>query len=178
MYYDFTKISQMYIMQSTSKKEHKSKSTRRLYYKGGQYRTRKNITRSLKIKYTNKSKSHLVRVFLEILNMVKLYHWKTHSYAEHKATDELYASMNENIDRFIEVLMGKDSKRIKMIEKKIDLIDPASVRDFKSRIYEYRDFLADMNLYFNEKADTDLLSIRDDLLVNINQFLYLMTLGK
>lgn len=168
----------MYIMHNTLKKEQKVKGTRRSYYKGGQRRTRKNITRSLKIRYTNKSKSHLVRVFLEILNMVKLYHWKTHSYSLHKATDELYGNLNENIDRFIEVLMGKDPKRIKMIEKKIDLIDPASVRDFKSRIYEYRDFLTDMNLYFNEKVDTDLLSIRDELLININQFLYLMTLGK
>lgn len=165
-------------MHPASKKEKKVKGTRRSYYKGGQRRTRKNITRSLRVKYTNKSKSHLVRVFLEILNMVKLYHWKTYSYAQHKATDELYTNMNENVDKFIEVLMGKDETRIKMIEKKIDLIDPASVRDFKSRIYEYRDFLTDMNLYFNEKSDTDLLSIRDDLIVNINQFLYLMTLGK
>ena len=31
--------------------------------------------------YTNASKSHLVGVFLEMLNMVKLYHWKTQSYA-------------------------------------------------------------------------------------------------
>jgi hypothetical protein len=168
-------------MHNTLKKHQKHQKTdiaRRFYYNGGQRRTRKNITRSLKIRYTNKSKSHLVRVFLEILNMVKLYHWKTHSYAQHKATDELYGNLNENVDRFIEVLMGKDPKRIKMIEKKIDLIDPASVRDFKSRIYEYRDFLTEMNLYFNDKTDTDLLSIRDDLLVNINQFLYLMTLGK
>lgn len=165
-------------MHLTSKKEKKVKGTRKLYYKGGQRRTKKNITRSLRVKYTNKSKSHLVRVFLEILNMVKIYHWKTHSYALHKATDELYAIMNENIDKFIEVLLGKDSSRIKMIEKKIDLIDPTSVRDFKSRIYEYREFLTDMDLYFNEKADTDLLSIRDELLININQFLYLMTLSK
>lgn len=165
-------------MHNTLKKQQKAEIARRSYYNGGQRRTRKNITRRLKIKYTNNSKSQIVRVFLEILNMVKLYHWKTHSYALHKATDELYGNLNENIDRFIEVLMGKDPKRIKMIEKKINLIDPASVRDFKSRIYEYRDFLTDMNLYFNEKADTDLLSIRDDLLVNINQFLYLMTLGK
>ena len=33
--------------------------------------------------------------FLEMLMMVKLFHWKTHSYAAHKATDELYDSINE-----------------------------------------------------------------------------------
>ena len=46
-------------------------------------------------------------VFLEMLLMIKLYHWKTTSYATHKATDELYSKLNENIDSFIEVLLGK-----------------------------------------------------------------------
>lgn len=128
--------------------------------------------------YANASKSHLVRVFLEMLNMVKLYHWKTHSYAQHKATDDLYSSLNADVDKFIEVLLGKDPKRIKMMEKKIDLIDPVNVTDFKSRIYEYREFLTDMNVHFNETRDSDLLSIRDDLLADINQFLYLMTFRK
>ena len=128
--------------------------------------------------YANSAKSHLVSVFLEMLNMVKLYHWKTHSYAQHKATDDLYSSLNANVDKFIEVLLGKDPKRIKMMEKKIQLIDPVNVTDFKSRIYEYREFLTDMNLHFNETRDSDLLSIRDDLLADINQFLYLMTFRK
>jgi DNA-binding ferritin-like protein len=128
--------------------------------------------------YANSAKSHLVSVFLEMLNMVKLYHWKTHSYAQHKATDDLYSSLNANVDKFIEVLLGKDPKRIKMMEKKIELIDPVNVTDFKSRIYEYREFLTDMNIHFNETRDSDLLSIRDDLLADINQFLYLMTFRK
>jgi DNA-binding ferritin-like protein len=43
--------------------------------------------------------------FLSLLNTVKIYHWKTYSYATHKATDELYSKLNENIDRFMEVLL-------------------------------------------------------------------------
>jgi len=126
----------------------------------------------------NKDKSHIVKIFLEILNMVKLYHWKTHSYAQHKATDDLYSKLNENIDEFIEVLMGKDGSRIKMMEKRIELIDPSNIKDFKSRVYEYRTFLTEFNMYFDSKKDSDLLSIRDVLLGNINQFLYLLTLSK
>ena len=34
-------------------------------------------------------------IFLEMLIMVKLFHWKTHSYAIHKATDDLYSSLNK-----------------------------------------------------------------------------------
>ena len=62
-----------------------------------------------------------------------------------------------------------------MLEKRIDLIDPSNTRDFKSRIYGYREFLIDINLFFDDKKDTDLLSIRDEILSDINQFLYLMT---
>jgi hypothetical protein len=124
------------------------------------------------------SKSHIVKVFLEMLNMVKLYHWKTRSYAQHKATDELYEKLNSNIDTFIEVLLGKDESRIKMMEKHIDLIDSSNVKDFKKRVYEYREFLINMSRYFDSKRDSDLLNIRDEILGSINQFLYLMTFDK
>ena len=131
------------------------------------------------VKHTNnRDKSHIVKVFLEVLNMVKLYHWKTHSYAQHKATDELYERLNENIDKFVEILLGKDESRIKMLEKRIDLVDAKNVKDFKSRIYEYRTFLTDINMYFDDKRDSDLLSLRDEILGNVNQFLYLMTFDK
>lgn len=141
--------------------------------KGGDRKTRKKTYR-----LSNKTSSHIVKVFLEVLNMVKLYHWKTRSYSQHKATDELYANLNKNLDSFIEVLLGKEERRIKMLEKRIDLIDPSNTHDFKSRIYDYREFLIDINLFFDEKKDTDLLSIRDEILANINQFLYLMTFDK
>ena len=59
----------------------------------------KNTTRKIKkntgscrnSKYTE---SEMVLKFIEILNIVKIYHWKTFSYPEHKATDELYESLN------------------------------------------------------------------------------------
>ena len=110
--------------------------------------------------------------------MVKLYHWKTQSFAQHKATDELHERLSDNIDKFIEVLLGKDESRIRMLEKRIDLVDATNVKDFKSRIYEYREFLIEMNMYFDAKRDTDLLNIRDEILGDINQFLYLMTFDK
>jgi hypothetical protein len=126
----------------------------------------------------NDRKAKIVQTFLEMLNTVKLYHWKTHSFAQHKATDELYAKLNENIDTFVEILLGKDESRVKMVEKRIKLIDSQNTKDFKSCIYEYREFLIDISKYFNAKRDTDLLSVRDEILGNLNQFLYLMTFDK
>jgi DNA-binding ferritin-like protein len=136
------------------------------------------LKKSFKKPLPNETKSRIVQTFLEMLNTVKLYHWKTHSYAQHKATDELYSKLNENIDTFVEILLGKDESRIKMVEKRSRLIDSENTKDFKSRIYEYREFLIDISKFFDEKRDTDLLNVRDEILGHINQFLYLMTFNK
>ena len=124
---------------------------------------------------SNKSKSLIVSTFLEMLNTVKLYHWHTKSFPEHKTSDELYSKLNKTIDRFVEVLLGKDSSRVKIVEKRIKLIDIHTTQKLKERIFEYRTFLIDMNMYFSPTIDSDLLSIRDELLEDLNQFLYLLT---
>lgn len=151
----------------TFRKNKKDKKEKK--QKGGIRKTRKNF---------KSDRSRIVRVFIEILNMVKLYHWKTKSYSQHKATDELYEKLNEHIDSFVEIMLGKSEDRIKMLEKRIDLIDESNTRDFKQRVYEYREFLVDMNLYFDANRDTDLLNVRDEILGDINQFLYLLTFDK
>ena len=138
-------------------------------------KTRKNRLTTMSMQSIQKFEQEIVIKYLSLLNTVKIYHWKTHSYATHKATDELYSKLNKDIDKFVEVLLGKDESRIKMIEKRINVFDYSNTGDFKEKIYKYRDFLTGLNNHFNEKKDSDLLSIRDDILVDINQFLYLMT---
>ena len=117
----------------------------------------------------------VVETFLGILNTVKLYHWNTYSYAKHHATDELYKSLNEHIDKFVEIMMWKDERRIPEFSKKIENAPKTS---FKARIHEYREFLIGMNKTLDKDRDTDLLNVRDEILGDINQFLYLMTLTK
>jgi len=124
------------------------------------------------------SENEIVLKFIQMLNIIKIYHWKTLSYPEHKATDELYERLNENIDKFVEILLGKDQSRVKMLEKRIDLTDSDNLKDFKSKIFEYRTFLTDMNMFFDSKRDSDLLNVRDEILGDINQFLYLLTFDK
>jgi hypothetical protein len=123
--------------------------------------------------------SDVVSKFLEMLNNIKLYHWKTYSYATHKATDELYASLGVNIDKFVEVLLGKAQNRIKMRTKNIPIKDMNSPQEFKREIESYKSYLVSLS---NNKAlgaggmtNTDLLNIRDEILADLNQFLYLFT---
>jgi DNA-binding ferritin-like protein len=122
--------------------------------------------------------SLVIYTFLGMLNTVKLYHWKTYSYAEHKATDKLYDRLNEHIDTFVEIMLGKDETRLSKINEKIKLLNYTNVKDFKARVYAYRTFLINMSEVFDEKEDSDLLNVRDEILGDINQFLYLMTFTK
>ena len=85
-------------------------------------------------------------VFLEMLMMVKLFHWKTTSYATHKATDELYTKLNANIDAFIEILLGKSGSRIDLMSnKQIKLVDLSSQESFKREIEAFKGYLVSLN---------------------------------
>jgi DNA-binding ferritin-like protein len=116
--------------------------------------------------------------FLEILLMVKLFHWKTHSYATHKATDELYDTLNDHMDTFIEVLLGKTGTRIDLLNnKKISLIDLSSPEQLKAKVEGFKSYLVSLtnNKALSNMNDTDLLNIRDEILGDLNKFLYLLT---
>jgi DNA-binding ferritin-like protein len=139
----------------------------------------KKKTRRTHSSSTNKyTQQRIVTMFLQMLNTVKLYHWKTSSYAQHKATDELYGNLNTNIDTFVEVMLGKTGGRVNLtFVKTLPLLDYTNVADFKREIAKYKQFLIDMNkdTTLNITNNSDLLNIRDEILANLNQFTYLLT---
>ena len=113
-----------------------------------------------------------------MLLMVKLFHWKTSSYATHKATDDLYTKLNANMDSFIEVLLGKTGLRIDLMgTKSIRLIDLSSAESFKKEIEAFKGYLVSLNDNSTMKrmSNTDLYNIRDTILGDLNQLLYLLT---
>jgi DNA-binding ferritin-like protein len=139
----------------------------------------KKKTRRTHSSSTNKyTQQRIVTMFLQMLNTVKIYHWKTSSYAQHKATDELYGNLNTNIDTFVEVMLGKTGGRVNLtFVKTLPLLDYTNVADFKREVSKYKQFLIDMNKddTLNITNNSDLLNIRDEILANLNQFTYLLT---
>jgi len=125
----------------------------------------------------NYSHSKMIVLCLEILNTVKLFHWKTNKYSEHKATDELYSELNDKIDNFIEVLIGKDGKRININKTTIKLNDFNNSSNFKKYIEKAKMYLIGMtnSKILNKKENSDLLNIRDEILGILNKFTYLLT---
>lgn len=146
-------------------------------------KTRKNGTRARKsnssttrVKYSPQS---IVTMFLQMLNTVKLYHWKTSSYAQHKATDSLYSDLNDSIDTFVEIMLGKNGgSRVDLTgTKSLPLIDYTDVADFKREVEKYKAFLSGMSndAALSVSVNSDLMNTRDEILGHLNQFTYLLT---
>jgi hypothetical protein len=139
-------------------------------------KTRKNNNSFKKI--SQSFEQEITIIFLEVLIMIKLFHWKTHSYASHKASDELYSKFNENMDRFIEVLLGKTGSRINLTQQKnLPLYDFNNVDGIKIKMNELKNYLVnlDNNIFMKKMSNADLFTIRDEILADINQFLYLLS---
>jgi hypothetical protein len=110
--------------------------------------------------------------------MIKLFHWKTYSYATHKATDKLYAKFNDDMDSFIEILLGKTGVRSDLTSKKnIRLLDLTSPEALKREIEAFKGYLVSLNSNkaMKSMSNTDLFNVRDTILGDMNQFLYLLT---
>jgi DNA-binding ferritin-like protein len=131
------------------------------------------------------SNQELLSFFFEMLNTIKLYHWNTKSFAEHKATDELHSNLSELIDEFVEVLLGKQvplssppstSSRIKFEKTTVNIYHFNEKEDFIKKLKSYNRILVGFNEHLGN-SDTDLLNIRDELLGSINKTLYLFSLS-
>ncbi len=134
---------------------------------------RKKHNKTSKCRFSNKT--HIIKKLMELLNMIKLYHWKTNQYGHHVASDNMYEKLDKHIDKFVEIYLGKSKSRIKNWDNQLSVIQYNRKNTFKSKLLEYREMLSDLNLCFDEKKDSDLLSVRDDILSDLNQFLYLLS---
>lgn len=109
--------------------------------------------------------------FLSLDSNVQLYHWNTKSYARHKGSDELLNNLRENIDKFIEVYIGHHG-RPSIKHEKIN-IRYMSDTDFVEYIHKCHEYVSLIRL----KDETDLINIRDEIIANLFQALYLFTLN-
>lgn len=117
----------------------------------------------------------MILEFFNFLNNIKLYHWNTTSYARHKASDDCFSKIQSLMDQFVEVYIGKygRSELTALKDKKITLtiMNDQSIKTLIKGIIQY---LTAMKL--DTKLDTDLITIRDEMIGSLNQTLYLFTL--
>jgi hypothetical protein len=120
-------------------------------------------------------KEELILKLVQIQNQFRFLHWQTMGDAKHRAYGGIYESLGENIDKFTEIMMGKQGRPEFESEFSIMFqdISSLSVQNFMDGITE---FLVGITDQLDSKYDTDLLNIRDEMLGDINQLKYLLTL--
>ena len=129
-----------------------------------------------KLKRNVSLEQEIVIQFMEMLNTIKLFHWKTTSYPTHKATDDLHTQLSGNVDTFVEIMLGKHGGRVNLYSvKTLELKDFTTIESFKTEISGYKQFLKSLSGRFDAINDSDLLNIRDEMLGHLNQFTYLLT---
>ena len=119
---------------------------------------------------SNYSVNSIVATMTEMLHAVKLHHWHTHDYSVHKATDNLHEALSEQVDSFVEKLLGSKQTRSNLTD--LHMRSYNSLPELKRRVEHYKRYLQGMPA----SLGTDLLNIRDELLGSLNQFSYMLTL--
>ena len=98
------------------------------------------------------------------------------TYARHKATDDVLKELDEQIDQFVEVFMGKYGRP--NITRTTNMVAVKNMSD-KTAAKFIHDCIAHINGPFSKSVkpkDTDLLNIRDEMLGSLNKLLYLFSL--
>ena len=121
-----------------------------------------------------------IPLLLEILDTIKTYHWRTHSYSTHKATDELHENLSTKTDEFAEVLLGKIGPdrfaALNIPSVRVRVLKTNEEAESAARNYIARLTNLSSNPNLSHHTDVDLLNIRDEMVAMLNRFLYLLTL--
>jgi hypothetical protein len=117
-----------------------------------------------------------IHFFLQLRNQIKLYHWQTRVYARHIATDGILERVDKLIDSFVEIYIGKYG-RPKLTGNNAalslhNLTEAGASRMIKAAI-KYLQGPLTKSLH---AADSDLINLRDEMIADLNQLLYLFTL--
>lgn len=113
---------------------------------------------------------------LAMENQMRIFHWQTMSYAEHKAFGKTYDNLTELIDNFVEVCMAKHGRPDFGGEFNIPQFDYKSI-NVDEYINSMIEFLISLDGVYQEPLDSDILNIRDEMLAETNRLKYLLTLN-
>ena len=118
-----------------------------------------------------------IHFFLHLRDQIKLYHWQTKVYSRHIATDTALVQLEKSIDSFVEIYIAKYGRpRVSATTGTIrlqNLTEAGATRLIQSSV---RYLQGPLSKRLKGGVDTDLLNIRDELVAELNQLLYLFTL--
>ncbi len=117
-----------------------------------------------------------VNFLLGLQVQMKINHWQTKGIARHEAFGKTYDELSDLIDEFVEISMGKYGRFVLDEEtKKIELVNLSDVNP-SDMVKVCTEALIEFSEDLDDRVDTDLLNLRDEMLGLLNKLLYLLTL--
>lgn len=117
-----------------------------------------------------------IHFFLHLRDQIKLYHWQTRVYARHMATDKILETLEKAIDSYVEIYIGKYGRpKINGKNSLITLHNLSESGASRMIVASVRYLQGPLTKTLNP-SDTDLMNIRDEIVSDLNQLLYLFTL--
>jgi hypothetical protein len=119
--------------------------------------------------------AEIVHLMMTLREQIKLYHWQTMNYPRHIATNDLLPKLDTNIDQFVEVYVGKYGRPKLSGRTSTIHLRNHSDKEATKMIQEAIAWLTTDLTKKLKKTDTDLFNIRDTIVADLNQTLYLFS---
>jgi hypothetical protein len=116
---------------------------------------------------------NVITPLVKFQQQLRIFHWQSETYAQHKAFGKIYESLDGLVDDFVETYMGVFGKS-KPTTQFTFVLDPFSEQNVNYAISDFEIYLKDMS--FEIEDYTEILNIRDSILVEVNKLKYLLTL--
>lgn len=119
---------------------------------------------------------NLVSTFLCMQSQLRVWHWQTTSYAEHKALGKLYESLDGLVDDFIETFAGASGVPKAKEAFRTECVNHPGSDGVMSWMDEKIAWLQNDLPGQVGEGRSDLMNIRDEMVGAINQTKYLLRL--
>jgi hypothetical protein len=117
-----------------------------------------------------------IHFFLHLRDQIKLYHWQTRMYARHVATDSILEKLEKHIDSFVEIYIGKYGRPRLTGKNAIISLQNVTEAGITRLVHASIKYLQGPLTKSLHAIDTDLFNIRDEMIGELHQLLYLFTL--
>jgi Family of unknown function (DUF5856) len=118
-----------------------------------------------------------IHFFLHLRDQIKLYHRQTRIYSRHIATDKMLETLEKSIDSFVEIYIGKYGRpRVTGKNATITLQNLTEAGATRLITAAVKHLQGPITKSLNLAIDTDLINVRDEIIGELNQLLYLFTL--
>jgi hypothetical protein len=114
---------------------------------------------------------------IKLQNQLRILHWQTKIFAQHKAFGKAYEELDGLIDKLVETHQGKYGRLVFESPLNIELVNLDEL-DIDIVLEEVTIYLTTVFTDMHDSVkDTDCLNIRDEMLGELNKLKYLLTLS-